>query len=810
MRIILYTGYQNPHWNPSLLDTTGLGGTEQCVLNLAKQLAIEHEVYVVGDVIEGEFGGVLYITTSNAIAKLGTSFVDCIIGVSYVNYLIELQDLNFTHSIFWVHNTDFYPWHRGETLPNAGRDLLNHTKMTGIVCLTDWHKNKFIEQFPEVEHKIKVIGNGVDVDNFVEVSDKLSNSFIYTSHAERGLSKVLKDWSDIRESKPNAELHIATPEYGLEYFNQNFLDEVGSLDSVFFHGTLPLNKLYDLMSKCEYWYYPTDYEETFCITALEMLGHRVSPVASECAALKETLGGFNLLTLENLESNIDWMTTSQYIKNCDWSRKKMLWTAYIYNMSTQVLNDPTDASDEIDMLSELESSVQSNNNENILNVDCLYIISLEHNSENLAKWKESIRSNIPWYTGPIVGKKAVNGTDVTNKWLTENNYELYDWQLPESDNSWWNRPLDPGAIGCAISHHQIWKHAHKNNFKNIIILEDDFEFNAEVSKEQLLEVPDDFDLFYLGRNSLPEWGSEVPVGNGRVVKPAPSYNTHAYMLSAKGVKSLLDQQFNKYIMPLDEFFICCYSAHPRQDLRFVYSDLIAYGVSGDDLIFQTRSSSEGGPRTVLPDRKHPDLYSYWEDPDRWKERFLTYAVRTKEWELIIDEPFDNCFSMPLFTQEFCEMIREEAEYSNAWTTDRHENYPTTDMLLGAIGMDRIYYEVLKEFIFPACIHLYSLSGSLGWDKMTTEDFLAKYVPTAQGHLSLHHDASDITALVTLSNFDEYEGGGTYFSHQKKLIKEKQGYVSIHPGNITHRHGARATTHGRRYIIVSFMSKGASH
>jgi glycosyltransferase involved in cell wall biosynthesis len=808
MRIILYTGYQDPHWNPSLLTSTGLGGTEQCVLNLAKQLATEHEVYVVGEVIEGEFDGVLYITTSNALTRFGTSFVDCVIGVSYIHYLIELRDLNFTHSILWVHNTDFYPWYKGQYLPNKGRDLLKHPKMTGIVCLTDWHKKKFIEQFPEVENKIKVIGNGVDVDRFVEVTDKLPNSFIYTSHAERGLVKVLDNWDDIRKSKPNSELHIATPEYGLEYFNQNFLTRVDSLDSVFFHGTLPLNELYDLMAKCEYWYYPTDYEETFCITALEMLGHRVNPISTETAALKETLSGFNLLTLDNLASDVDWNAATRYVKKCDWSRKKTIWSPYIYDMSTQVLNDPADKTPEIDMLSELESSLQPiDKNESILDIECLYIISLDHNKENLAKWKASVRSNIPWYTGPIVGKKAVNGADVTNSWLSKNDYELYDWQLPESDNGWWNRPLDPGAIGCAISHHQIWKHAHKNNFKNIIILEDDFEFNVEILPEQLTKVPTDFDLFYFGRNPMPEWSPDVPAGPQGIVKPGPSYNTHAYMLSAKGVKSLLDQQFNKYIMPLDEFFICCYATHMRQDLNFICSDLIVYGVI-EDLIYQTRFNHSEGPRTDLAHKKHPELYSYWDDPESWKVRFVSYATRTKEWELVVDEHFYNCYSMPLFTQEFCEMIREEAEYSNAWTTDRHENYPTTDMLLEAIGMDRIYYEVLKEFIFPAAMHLYNLTAK-GWDTMSTEDFLAKYVPDAQGHLSLHHDASDITALVTLSNFDEYEGGGTYFSHQRKLVKEKQGHVSIHPGNITHRHGARATTSGKRYIIVSFMSQSSS-
>ena len=202
-------------------------------------------------------------------------------------------------------------------------------------------------------------------------------------------------------------------------------------------------------------------------------------------------------------------------------------------------------------------------------------------------------------------------------------------------------------------------------------------------------------------------------------------------------------------------------------------------------------------------RLHPELYSYWDNSDAWKQRFVSYSARTQEWDLIMDEPFDNCFSMPLFSAEFCQLIMEEAEHANAWTTDRHEFYPTTDMLLETLGMDKIYYEVLKEYAMPAAIHAFKLDGE-GWDEMASEDFLAKYLPDAQGHLSLHHDHSNITALVTLSHMDDYEGGGTWFSHQRKLIKEKQGHVSIHPGNITHKHGARATTKGKRYIIVSFM------
>ena len=91
--------------------------------------------------------------------------------------------------------------------------------------------------------------------------------------------------------------------------------------------------------------------------------------------------------------------------------------------------------------------------------------------------------------------------------------------------------------------------------------------------------------------------------------------------------------------------------------------------------------------------------------------------------------------------------------------------------------------------------------------MNSEDFLAKYTPNAQGHLSLHHDHSNITALVTLSNFDEYKGGGTYFSHRKKLVKKSKD-MFLFILNITHKHGARATTKGTRYIIVSFMKNSS--
>ena len=192
-------------------------------------------------------------------------------------------------------------------------------------------------------------------------------------------------------------------------------DIIENFDGVNYHGSLSQKKLYDLMAECKYWYYPTEYEETFCITALEMLGHRVLPIVKESAGLTETLNGFNVKSLDNIDEDISWEDALSYVDNCDWNIKKTYWISYIYNMNddTQIIEN-----DEIDMLTDLEpvppqETFQLDDNmsidaeldvsdsfnldediapvenfdeleinEEIFNFDCVYIISLEHTEEN--------------------------------------------------------------------------------------------------------------------------------------------------------------------------------------------------------------------------------------------------------------------------------------------------------------------------------------------------------------------------------------------------------------------------------------------
>ena len=184
------------------------------------------------------------------------------------------------------------------------------------------------------------------------------------------------------------------------------------------------------------------------------------------------------------------------------------------------------------------------------------------------------------------------------------------------------------------------------------------------------------------------------------------------------------------------------------------------------------------------------------------ENKLTNSARLKEWDLVIDEVCGDVYSWPLLTKEFCNHLIIQAETRGQWTERRHEFYPTYDMTLDAIDMQEDYCEILKEYVYPAAIHKWKLEGET-WNNLKFENFIIKYLPENQSHLSLHHDYSKITSIVSLNQ--EFNGGGTYFERQKFLLKNPTGYVSIHPGSITHRHGARPITDGVRYMLVTFTN-----
>ena len=428
-------------------------------------------------------------------------------------------------------------------------------------------------------------------------------------------------------------------------------------------------------------------------------------------------------------------------------------------------------------------------------IDCIYVIALE---ENLAKNKQDLIekvNNLGLNTKQLLLFKAVNGFDpqVDFSWTT------FPWELKDSDNGWWNRDIKPGEIGCALSHLSIWKHASHQQYETILILEEDFKSIKPLSLEILNEVNQlDWHLCYVGRNQVRPDKEEA---SANVSVPDYTYCTHAYLMSKAGIKNLLDHEFENKLMPVDEFLSATFCEHPRDDINFIWKDLKAFALK-EDYIGQSGesevSSTENLEKVITPPSPLKNIQNW----DKWKASYINPAMLAKDYDLLVEEPVADVAHFPLFNKNFCEDVIEEAEKYGKWTEGRHDYYPTHDMLLSAFGLDEVYKKVLSEFVLPLGAHYYKLDGNK-WLNLNSENFIIKYSMEKQGFLSLHHDQSVLSSVLTLN--EDFEGGGTFFFRQQKTIVGKTGEMSLHPGMVSHRHGAKPITSGTRYVLVSFLS-----
>lgn len=112
-----------------------------------------------------------------------------------------------------------------------------------------------------------------------------------------------------------------------------------------------------------------------------------------------------------------------------------------------------------------------------------------------------------------------------------------------------------------LSHMEIVKEAKNNNYKNVMILEDDCIFSKDFAlqiNKSLLELKEDWNILYLGMYSICE---PVYISDA-IVKVRNAYTTHAYCVNNNFYDILLKQKPNKldylYTTLQDTYnFYCC-------------------------------------------------------------------------------------------------------------------------------------------------------------------------------------------------------------------------------------------------------------
>lgn len=226
-------------------------------------------------------------------------------------------DLNVKKKFFWAHDV------------NIGPDFqLVADRPDKIIGLTNWHANHMSKLYNVDKDRFAIIPNGLNLERFkVDRSNDDSNSpkFIWSSSPDRGLDVLLGLWPTIRSFYPDAELHVY---YGwnlidkiintmksrgqggyLEYIKSQIVGKMYELGNeeggIYNHGRVDQDTLAEAMYKSTFWGYPTQFMETFCITAIENQAAGVIPITSNLAALQETVAIKDLL-VEGWPSNLDY------------------------------------------------------------------------------------------------------------------------------------------------------------------------------------------------------------------------------------------------------------------------------------------------------------------------------------------------------------------------------------------------------------------------------------------------------------------------------------------------------------------------
>jgi len=188
----------------------------------------------------------------------------------------------------------------------------------------------------------------------------------------------------------------------------------------------------------------------------------------------------------------------------------------------------------------------------------IWVINLENKSD---RWKNILnsiqKSGLPLEN--VFRLDAINSTtmspaELKNILSPEAFKQLFSNLIYRTSHS----QLTLGAVGCYLSHIELWKKLLVSNNSHFLIFEDDTKLSSDflqTANHVLKHIPDDFDFLFLGSIVSPtdEVLSDTNVIKNKFTTLISVYGTHAYIISKKAVQKLLplsfpiNKQFDSFI-----------------------------------------------------------------------------------------------------------------------------------------------------------------------------------------------------------------------------------------------------------------------
>lgn len=284
--IAIYCGATYEAWSPDDVKTKGLGGSEEAVVYLSRELIrLGWCVDVYSNCsTPGEYDGVRYMNHWTWRPELQ---YDIFIAWRNSEYLDIAPP--FSKKFLWLHDVQKMEYYTPERIASLDR----------IIVLSKWHR----QNLPDIpDDKFFITRNGIVSRDFAMAGILLRDPYkcIYASSPDRGLDILLEQWPKIKEKVKDAHLHIfygfsetydrlhANHDRMIQY-KEMILKSVNELDGVHYHGKVNHAELHTHMMSASLWLYPTHFTEISCITAMKAQASGMIPITMTVAALDETV-----------------------------------------------------------------------------------------------------------------------------------------------------------------------------------------------------------------------------------------------------------------------------------------------------------------------------------------------------------------------------------------------------------------------------------------------------------------------------------------------------------------------------------------
>ena len=325
-------------WTGKDILTKGVGGSETWVIEMAryvKQLTPNYDVYVFCNCEKNEtFEEVKYVKLDEYLLFISSIKVEHCIISRFSEYIPVSINSHIENIHVILHDIQL-----------SGNIIPVDPKIKNVFCLTNWHKQLFLQKFPQFTEITHALHYGIDFTNFLDKTNsikKIPYSFIYSSFPNRGLITVLKMWPKIQEKYAGAVLNIFT-DINNKWSNTYYPEELNEIKailqeykikyskSVINHGWTDKKTLAKYWKQTHIWFYPCKFEETFCLTALEAAITKTLVISNDLAGLKDTVGERGVVIPGDSTSEI-WQIIAfskicQYLDNPELGNS-LIWKNY--------------------------------------------------------------------------------------------------------------------------------------------------------------------------------------------------------------------------------------------------------------------------------------------------------------------------------------------------------------------------------------------------------------------------------------------------------------------------------------------------